>query len=144
MISPMVEKIKEYWRHFRESEPGNRFQDRYHRRQQSGGGRFNHRRFSNIALGVGIMLAGLAMVVAPGPGWITFFLGLGILAGEFLRIARFMDRAEMKLRRLGRRTMSVWASSPPARKFLTVLAASLIFIAALGSGGYYLLSRGVL
>ncbi len=34
-------------------------------------------------LGVGIVLAGVGMLVLPGPGWAAIFLGLAVLATEY-------------------------------------------------------------
>ena len=33
--------------------------------------------------GVAVIAAGIVMLPFPGPGWLTIFLGLGILASEF-------------------------------------------------------------
>ena len=59
-----------------------------------------------------IALASLLLAPLPGPGWGTFFVGLMILAGELLIVARFLDRAEMILRGPARRARAVWASVP--------------------------------
>ena len=32
------------------------------------------------------------MLVTPGPGWLVIFLGLGLLAAEFVWARRLMDR----------------------------------------------------
>lgn len=36
-----------------------------------------------LVVGVLLIIAGLAMLVLPGPGWAAIFLGLAILASEF-------------------------------------------------------------
>ncbi len=77
----------------------------------------------------------------PGPGWIITFLGLGLFAGEFLPVARFMDRVEVELRALARWVVGTWTSSSTAVKILTCLAI-LLCIAALGYGAYYLFFGG--
>lgn len=43
-------------------------------------------------VGVTVVLAGVAMLVLPGPGWLAIFLGLGILGTEFAVIQRFNHR----------------------------------------------------
>jgi len=49
------------------------------------------------------------MIVTPGPGWLVIFLGLGLLAAEFVWARRLMDR----MKREGERVREVvW---PPAR-----------------------------
>ena len=58
-----------------------------------------------------------------------------MLAGEFLPLARFLDRSEVRLRKLGRWIKGLWVGSPAVVKVLVVL----IFVAALGYGAYYLI-----
>ncbi|WP_217614231.1 PGPGW domain-containing protein [Cellulomonas sp. GbtcB1] len=43
-------------------------------------------------VGATVVLAGIAMLVLPGPGWLAIFLGLGILGTEFAVIQRFNHR----------------------------------------------------
>ncbi len=39
-----------------------------------------------------MLLAGLIMLVAPGPGWLTIALGLAVLAAEFVWARRLLNR----------------------------------------------------
>jgi len=39
-----------------------------------------------------LLLAGVVMLVTPGPGWVVILLGLGLLAAEFVWARRLMDR----------------------------------------------------
>lgn len=137
----MIEKAKENWRRFKESEQGHRFQDRYRRHQENRRGRFDPRTLLSIGGGILVVVGGLIAVPEPGPGWVITFLGLGLIAGEFQPVARFMDRAEVKLRALARWVMGVWTSSSTAAKVLSCLAI-LLCIAALGYGAYYLFFGG--
>ncbi len=41
------------------------------------------RQVAVACLGLVLLLAGAAMLVLPGPGWATIFLGLAVLASEF-------------------------------------------------------------
>jgi uncharacterized protein (TIGR02611 family) len=134
----MIEKIRESWQSFKESEPGQRYKDRYRRRQQSKSGEFDLGLVVSVLGGVLIVLGGIVAVPGPGPGWLIVFLGLGLVAGEFRPIARFMDWAEIRLRRLARWAAGVWANSSPAVKALIVVAI-LLCAAALGYGAYRLL-----
>jgi hypothetical protein len=67
-------------------------------------------------------------VPTPGPSYIIIVMGLWMLAGEFLPLARFFDRLEVRLRKLGRWIKDRWVGSPAAAKVLVVL----IFAATLG------------
>jgi len=50
------------------------------------------RRIFRIVSGFTLLLAGAVMLVTPGPGWLVIFLGLGLLAAEFVWARRLMER----------------------------------------------------
>ena len=50
------------------------------------------RRVFLIIAGFTLLLAGGAMLVTPGPGMLVIFLGLGLLAAEFVWAHRLMER----------------------------------------------------
>src|SRR5712664_3307401 len=50
------------------------------------------RRVFLIIAGFTLLLAGVVMLVTPGPGMLAIFLGLGLLAAEFVWARRLMDR----------------------------------------------------
>ncbi|MBA2441187.1 MAG: PGPGW domain-containing protein [Rubrobacter sp.] len=126
----MLGRIKEsYWK-FAASEPGQRFEDRYRERQQSRGGRFSVWKFVNVGFGILVVLVGLLFLATPGPGWLTLFLGFGILASEFRYIARFMDWAELKARTLLRWLLKLWRNSAAARALMSLLALAAMAAAA--------------
>jgi tellurite resistance protein TerC len=50
------------------------------------------RRVFRIVVGFTLLLAGVVMLVTPGPGWVVILLGLGLLAAEFVWARRLMDR----------------------------------------------------
>jgi tellurite resistance protein TerC len=67
------------------------------------------RRAFRIVAGFTLLLAGVVMIVTPGPGWLVIFLGLSLLAAEFIWARRLMDR----MKRQGDRVReAVW----PAEK----------------------------
>ncbi|CAA9446256.1 MAG: hypothetical protein AVDCRST_MAG78-2904 [uncultured Rubrobacteraceae bacterium] len=137
----MIERAKETWRQFKESEQGHRFQDRYRRHQENRRGRFDLRALLSIVGGIVVVVGGIIAVPGPGPGWVITFLGLGLIAGEFRPIARFMDWAEVKLRAAVRWGVSVWAGSSTVMK-VSICVAILLCLAALGYGAYYLFFSG--
>lgn len=58
------------------------------------------RRFFKILGGFTLLLAGVIMQVTPGPGWLVIFLGLTVLAAEFVWARRLMDRMKHQGNRL--------------------------------------------
>jgi uncharacterized protein (TIGR02611 family) len=50
------------------------------------------RRVFLIIAGFTLLLAGVIMLVTPGPGLLTILIGLGLLAAEFVWARRLMDR----------------------------------------------------
>jgi uncharacterized protein (TIGR02611 family) len=139
MILRMIEKVREHWRGFSESKPGQRFQERYRRRQEDGRGHIIKRVFL-IALGSVIAFGSLFLAPLPGPGFATVFLGLAILAGELLPAARFLDWAELRLRRLGLFVGNVWRSSALGK--VSVVAVAAICAAAVAYVTYRLFFAG--
>ena len=58
------------------------------------------RRVFRVVGGFTLLLAGVVMLVTPGPGWVAIFLGLGLLAAEFVWARRLMDRMKREGGRL--------------------------------------------
>jgi tellurite resistance protein TerC len=54
------------------------------------------RRVAVLIVGTAVLLAGLLMLVGPGPGFIVVFAGLAILATEFLWARRLLRRMREK------------------------------------------------
>jgi uncharacterized protein (TIGR02611 family) len=66
------------------------------------------RRAFRIVAGFTLLLAGVVMIVTPGPGWLVIFLGLSLLAAEFIWARRLMDR----MKRQGDRVReAVWPAA---------------------------------
>ena len=129
MENALENSIKE-WRWFlKESAPGFRFRNRY-RRQQAGRNRSMLRRACHVAFGIAIAIGSLVLAPLPGPGWGTFFVGLGIVAGEVLHVARLLDRGEVVLREALQRTKGMWDESAPAVRMLITLMISLCVVAS--------------
>ena len=120
----MIGRTKRSWRRFGASEPGHRFQDRYRRRQEDEHGWKDPRRLFYVVGGLIVALGSLAFGVLPGPGTLTFFVGLGMIAGEFRPVARLLDWAEVRVREFGRWVGGVWRSSG-AGKALVISGAAI-------------------
>ena len=114
----MIGRMRDGWRLFKASKPGHRFRARYRRQQRSGQGSSALRKVLVIVGGILVVVTSLLLAPLPGPGWGTVLVGLVIIAGEILIVARFLDRAEMKLRGPARRAKIVWANLPTAVRLL--------------------------
>jgi len=135
--------IKE-WRWFlKQSAPGCRFRDRYRRRQQTGRDRSMLRRACYVAFGIAIAIGSLLLAPLPGPGWGTFFVGLGIVSGEVSHVARLLDRGEVRLREALRSARGVWDKRAPAVRALIALTISLCVVASV-YGTYHVFSPATL
>lgn len=89
-----------------------------------------------VLLGGGLMLAGLAMLVLPGPGWAAIILGLVVLASEYA----WAHRALQPVRRVADRAAQA-ALDPERRRRNLVLMAFAIAI-GLALLGWYLSAYG--
>lgn len=58
------------------------------------------RRFFKVLAGFTLLVVGAVMVFTPGPGWLVIFLGLTLLAAEFVWARRLMDRMKHEGNRL--------------------------------------------
>jgi hypothetical protein len=66
------------------------------------------RRAFRVVAGFTLLLAGVVMIITPGPGWLVIFLGLSLLAAEFIWARRLMDR----MKRQGERVReAVWPAN---------------------------------
>lgn len=98
----MIEALKKRWAYLREGAPGERFQRYYRHRQQ-------HRSSGALRLlllggGILLIMIGIVLMPAPGPGTLIVAVGAALLAGESAKVARFLDRAE----RWGRTQLRKW------------------------------------
>ena len=116
---------------FQKSRPGRRFRDRYDRRHQESRSRLSPSSVLYIVGGVLLVVASLFLGPAPGFGFGTAFIGLALLASEFLFIARFLDKAEVRLRSLGREFRDIWRTLPFAGKVLLVAVVVILVVAVL-------------
>jgi len=114
----LIGRIKDDWRLFKASKLGYRSRDHYRRHRRSSRqrspsqGRFNFRKVLFIVVGVAVAMVSIVLGPLPDPGLGTFLLGLVILARELRIVARFLDWAEVKIKRPARRAKDGWASLP--------------------------------
>lgn len=127
----MIARMRNSLQDFQQSKPGRRFRDRYDRRHQEDRSRLSPSSILYIVGGVLLVIASLFLGPAPGFGFGTAFLGLAMLASEFLLIARFLDKAEVWLRSLGRELRDIWRTMPFVLQAVAVLVAALLVVAFL-------------
>lgn len=92
------EILRRAWRRFRSVPAGERFQRRYHRRAGSRS-RGRLRMFIAAGLGALMVLAGVLMLVLPGPGLLVIALGMALIAEESLWASRLLDRLDLWIER---------------------------------------------
>src|SRR3712207_3085216 len=97
------------------------------------------RRACYVAFGIAIAIGSLVLAPLPGPGWGTFFVALGIVAGEVSHVARLLDRGEVKLREALQRSKGVWDESAPTVRVLIALTIALCVVASV-YGTYHVFS----
>lgn len=85
------------WHRFAHAAPGRRFRERYRHMQNNKGSAW--KRCAFVCVGVLLALAGLFFMAVPGPGIPILAAGLALVAQESKALARFLDKAELRLRR---------------------------------------------
>jgi uncharacterized protein (TIGR02611 family) len=83
-----------------------------------------------------VIIAGIVMLAAPGPGWLVIFLGLAVLATEFAWAESLLQRT--------RRAVGVWTSWLGRQpRWLSVLIGvmGLVMLAAAAAGAWWLFGK---
>jgi hypothetical protein len=136
-----IGRVLEKWHLFWALDPGHRFQTRYHshrRRRREQGETSRWVSLLNLVGGPALIVVGFAFLPTPGPSYIIIVIGMWMLAGEWLPLARIFDWLEVRLRHLGRSSKGRWRRLPAGIKGLVVL----VCVGALGYVAYYLLFGG--
>jgi hypothetical protein len=127
--------LKRHWRQLREGKPGQRFEDRYERKQEEREDRGLILSCLQPALALMLIAIGLVFCLIPGPGIPLILIGTMLLAERSRALARILDWLEVKSRRILHRGKSSWRkSSPFAKNALILLVTSVI--AGAGYGAY--------
>jgi len=85
-----------------------------------------------------VTVLGAIALVAPGPGWLIIFAGLGILASEFA----WADKALMKTKMLAIKTAQRALPADIRKSVIYLIGAVVIVAIAIGAGvSYYLFAR---
>jgi uncharacterized protein (TIGR02611 family) len=86
-------------------------------------------RWGFVLIGAVVTLAGVAMLVTPGPAFVVIPIGLAILSLEFVWAERLLEKALIK----GEEARRKAAQASPAQKRLTVAAGVLAAAAAIAA-----------
>ena len=124
--------MKDEWHQFTSSEPGSRFIDYHHRVKEAS----TASRVARIGLGLVLFVAGIVMLVAPGPGILFMVFGLACFGGELGWIAKGLDRFELKARAAWIWCEAKWKAMPTLGRVLLVALAL-----AITAGAAYVMYR---
>jgi hypothetical protein len=128
--------LKKHWKELSREEPGERFQNRHQRNHRKG--RSSHRALK-LGAGIVLLVAGLILLLIPGPGSVLILVGGALLAEESLVVARTLDRLEVQVRKLADWAIDHWKKAPaPVKALLILLALALAAGAAWLAYSYFL------
>ncbi len=68
-----------------------------------------------LVIGGSVVLFGMLLLVLPGPGLLVVFLGLTLLATEFVWARLWLRRLRVSTKRAGRRARARWWRRAPRR-----------------------------
>jgi Putative transmembrane protein (PGPGW) len=86
------------WQDLIDGKPGWRFQEFYHQRQALR--RSLLAKYVMMIVGATVFLAGIILLLLPGPGLLVALLGASLFARESYAAARALDWLEMRIRSL--------------------------------------------
>jgi uncharacterized protein (TIGR02611 family) len=89
-------------------------------------------RIGVLTIGAVVLIAGIAMLALPGPGWAAIFLGLLILASEFTWARRSLDWARDRAK-----AAKEQALSPELRRRNQVIAVVVAVVVAVAVWWYW-------
>jgi hypothetical protein len=132
-IKRAIKKTKEGWHHwrtFREIDAGHRYQARYHLHQRRTRKGLVSRYWKPLSLICGpvLIIAGLVFIPTPGPSYIIIAIGLWLLAGEFLLLARIFDKVGVQLGRFWQGVKGLWQGSHVVVRVMIVCALAILLV----------------
>jgi hypothetical protein len=132
-IRRAIEKTREGWRHwrtFREIDAGHRYQARYHlhQRRTRKGLVSRYWRPMSLLCGPILIIAGFVFIPTLGPSYIIIAIGLWLLAGEFLLLARVFDNLGVRLGRFWSWINGLWRTSHVGMKAMIVFALAILLV----------------
>jgi hypothetical protein len=92
------ERWQKNWNALKRAQPGTRFEAAYDRQRKHDQGRSKLVRWVRPVLALVSFAVGVVLAFIPGPAVVFFALSAALVATQSLRVARFLDRAEIWLR----------------------------------------------
>ncbi len=131
-VQGWIGKALQRWRLLWSLDAGHRFQTRYHscRLRRQCGEAYRYGRFFNLTFVPLLVVMGFVFLPTPGPSFIIMVMGLWMVAGELLVMARLFDRVEVRLRKAARWAKGTWACTPMAARALVLLRAAAALLHA--------------
>ena len=90
-----------------------------------------------FVFGWAVVVAGIAMLFLPGPGWAAIFIGLAVLATEYAWAHRLLGSARERAQRARKQALD-----PRRRRLMTALA-FVVAIAAAAAAYWYVATYGL-
>lgn len=100
----MLSALREQWHKLKRLPPGERFQT-FHREQEK---KSAWVKVGYAALSVVLFALGVVFAFIPGPAVVFFALCAAVLAAQSAFIARWLDRGEVKGRRIAQDVRAAW------------------------------------
>ena len=137
IVVNMSSALKRHWRQLKEGCPGQRFQDRYERKQEELEERRSVLPWLRLALALMLVAIGLIFCLIPGPGIPLILIGAMLLAERSRTLARLLDWLEVRSRKVLQRARSWWRRSSRFAKNALILLATGVMAGA-GYGAYHI------
>ncbi len=132
----MTAKTLSHWKKAAlRGEPGHRFRDRYWRNKRSRAAGSWARRAVRFLVALVAIAIGAVLAVIPGPAIPFFILAGGLLASDWLWLARVLDAGEVRVRRLGHRLGQFWHRLPRVAHIALVVLG--VAVSAASAYGFY-------
>ncbi len=133
----MFDRMRHSLRDFARHRPGTRFVSRYERARRDERGTVH--RTVIATMGFFLVLLGIVLVPAPGPGFLVILAGASLIAQEMLPVARRLDAIELWLRVRLRRLRGFWRARLGPGGRAACVGAAVCMLAFLVSGALVIL-----
>jgi hypothetical protein len=134
----VLKSLKKQWCDLKKGRPGHRFQDRYERNKQGRSDESASRRWILPVAGAVLFVAGIFFCIFPGPGLPLLLPGAMLLAERSRVMARALDWAEIKTRKIIGRTKDWWREASLIAKNAVLVFGGLV-VAGAGYGAWHFL-----